>query len=718
MRGILLTAVATIGIGIALNTAISALMFPPSRSPWQRNLVRAVGAKQADANRLATQAEFFSDAFAETRWTTRIGDKPVRGMIVTANYFSVFDIAAPMNEAAAVPEIALSRRASLSLFSWPVPPTGQVVELNGRRVRIAGMVPESFTGAEPAPSDFWIFEDAARRCGNADPLNTVIARMVPGVAIPEGFEEVAGLARLPGFRKEAISPLLLAFILSLTVPCINVANLMLARALSRQREIGIRLALGASRMQVVRLLLLDGIAIGVVGAMVAFPLAWVCVRVVDGLIFTGATLPAAAGMRSNIPIPRLDPAAFAYCLASGVIAAVLFSIGPALRASAQPVCESLRGEIAGMRIPRLLKSMAFLQMSFCALLLAVSAALLWNVRELARVGPGYRTRGVVTTTGLSNPVAARRSLGAQPWVASVALGTAPFQLSVGGADALSTVVSAGYFKTLEIPLEGGRDFTIDEETSGADAAVISSATAKRWWPGQDPVGRSFDVDSFDLRVAGLPAGVGSHRTMKVVGVAGDVISGALWAGVDRYRIYLPGSMNDRQNLFVRLADAGGAARVGRILADPQAYVSPLEEEVANYRFLASFVALLSVALGGLMLVLALSGMYSMLALTTELRMREFAIRSAVGASPASLFGKVTGSAAFLAAAGALAGLASFCALDVFLLPQLSFPLRGSRLIVYAAVPAVMLAIGFVSSVAPGLRASRSGVAALLRESSE
>jgi hypothetical protein len=75
MRGVLLTAVATIGIGIALNTAISALMFPASRSPWQRNLVRAVGAKQADANRFAMQSEFFSDAFAETRWITRIGDK-------------------------------------------------------------------------------------------------------------------------------------------------------------------------------------------------------------------------------------------------------------------------------------------------------------------------------------------------------------------------------------------------------------------------------------------------------------------------------------------------------------------------------------------------------------------------------------------------------------------------------------------------------------------
>ena len=105
MRGILLTAVATIGVGIALNTTISALMFPASRSPWQRNLVRAVGATQADANSFALQSEFFSDAFAETRWTTRIGDKPVRGMIVTANYFSVFGIAPPMNAAAGVPEI-------------------------------------------------------------------------------------------------------------------------------------------------------------------------------------------------------------------------------------------------------------------------------------------------------------------------------------------------------------------------------------------------------------------------------------------------------------------------------------------------------------------------------------------------------------------------------------------------------------------------------------
>lgn len=718
MRGILLTAVATIGVGIALNTTISALMFPASRSPWQRNLVRAVGATQADANSFALQSEFFSDAFAETRWTTRIGDKPVRGMIVTANYFSVFGIAPPMNAAAGVPEIALSRRASLSLFSWPVPPAGRVVELNGCRVRIAGVVPESFTGAEPAPSDFWIFEDAARRCGNADPLNTVIARLQPGAAIPEGLEEVAGLSRPPGFRKEAVSPLLLAFILSLTVPCINVANLMLARALSKQREIGIRLALGASRVQVVKLLLLDGIAIGVAGAMVAFPLAWVGVRVLDALIFTGATLPAAAGMRSNIPIPRLDPASFAYCLASGVMAAVLFSIGPALRASAQPVCESLRGEIAGMRIPRLLTSMAFLQMSFCALLLAVSAALLWNVRELARVNPGYRTRDVVTTQGLAHPVAARRSLEKQPWVASVALSTAPFPLGVGGADALTTVVSAGYFNTLDIPIQRGRDFNAEEEAGAAGVAVISAATATAWWPGQDPVGRSFDVDSFDLRSAGLATGATSHRAMKVVGVAADVISGALWAGVDRYRIYLPGSMNHRQNLLVRMTDTGDAAQVSRILADPGAYVSPLEEEVANYRFLARFVALLSVALGTLMLILALSGMYSVLALTTELRMREFAIRSAIGASPASLFGKVTGSAAFLATAGALAGLASFGALDVFVLPQLSFPLRGSRLIVYAAIPAVMLAIGFVSSVAPGLRASRSGVAALLRESTE
>jgi ABC-type lipoprotein release transport system permease subunit len=738
----LIAAVATLGVGIGLNTTIFALMFPASRGLSQQGLVHArridaAGRKipplPSDANQLATRGELFSDAFAQARWETRVGDAPVRGLIVSENYFSAFGITPALNPtppAGQPPEIVMSRRASLSLFRWPFPPVGRVIDLAGCKVRIAGVVPESFSGADVAPSDFWIFKPAAERCGAMQPFDTVIARLRPGVAsldpIPADdggqflLEEVQGIVRLPGMRKEAVSPLLLAFLLTLTIPCINVANLMLARSLAKQRELGIRLALGASRRQAAQLLLADGLKIGLLSALVAFPIAWAGIRIAEALLFLGATVPAAAGLRTHFPIPRLDPAAFFACLASGIVAAVLFSTGPALRAAAQPVCESLRGEIAGLRVSRLLKTMVLGQMSFCALILALSAALLWNVRELDRVSPGYRTQGVVEVTAAADPVTAKRTLESQPWIASAALTSATFNMGVNGVDALSSVVSAAYFDTLGIPLRSGRDFSPAEARGSANVAIVSAATARAWWPHRDPIGQSFDLDPFDLRFVGLPTD-GRKRTLRVVGVAADVITARLWEDVDRYRIYLPGETSETQHLLVRLADPAapdGLNRVAAVFGHEQVFVEPLEHTVAGYRFMARMVALISLALGILMLILAWSGMTSMLALTTELRTKEFAIRSAIGASPRSLFGLVTGSASRLACAGALVGLGLFCALDVFLLPQLQFPLRGTRWIVYGAVPLVMLTIGLLSALAPGLRASRSHVADLMRRSAE
>jgi ABC-type antimicrobial peptide transport system permease subunit len=741
--GMLLTAVATIGLGVGLNATIFTVM-SPSASGGHADLLSVrrfdphgnrVSLSGADANELSQHSEWFVDAFAQARWETRTGKNGIRGMVVSSNYFSAFGVPAALDSG-----LLLSRRASLAFFAWPTPPPGSLLDLNGCQVRISGTVPEWFTGAERAPSDFWMSEQASKACGSAGAptaLYQVIAKLRPGAkrpaSLPAGdggsftFAEAAEPFVLSNNRREAVSPLLLAFFLSLTIPCLNVANLMLARSLSRHREIGIRLALGASRFQIVRLLVEDGILIGLLGALVGFCVAWVGVRVVDVLIFLGATLPAAAGLRSNFPIPRVDPAVFLSCLVSGVAAALLFSVGPALRASAQPVCESLRGEVAGWRISRLLRGSVVVQVSFCAFVLAVSAALLWNIHELGKVDPGFAARGVITVDGASEPDAARRALEREGWVESAAFssGVRNFSVDSAGHDALTTLISSGYFRTLGIPLRAGRDFTPEEVSDGAGSVIVSAATAEALWPGQSPVGRAISLDSFDLRNAGLPAN-GKQQTVRVVGVAADVITGSLWKGIDRYRLYLPGRLLESPpQLLIRVAggDAGtGLSRVTRFFArdnqDRAVFAMPFDEKIASDRFLAGIIAGISTALAALMLILALSGMYSMFALTTELRMREFAIRSAVGASPRSLFRKVTGSAVFLSCSGAAVGVLVFAILDALVLGDLEFRLLGSRMIVYFGVPLVMISMGLVSSFAPGLRAGRTEVAALLREAAE
>jgi ABC-type antimicrobial peptide transport system permease subunit len=311
-----------------------------------------------------------------------------------------------------------------------------------------------------------------------------------------------------------------------------------------------------------------------------------------------------------------------------------------------------------------------------------------------------------------------------PWVASAALSSEEINIAVpaGGSDAVTSIVSSGYFGTLGIAVVAGRDFSPGEASGGASVAIVSAATARALWPRGDAVGKSFDVDSFDLRHADLPWDE-AHTHLRVVGVSADVITGALWKDVDRSRLYLPGVKGQRQHLLVRLAQADGAgtARVAAFFSrggrGERVLATGLDEDLANYRYLARGLATLSVSVGALMFVLALSGMYSMFALTTELRMREFAIRLAIGASPRSLFATVTGSAVLLAVAGGAIGLAIFLGLDLFVLPELEFPLRGSRLVVYAAVPMVMWGVGFGAAFAPGVRASRSEAARLLRESS-
>jgi hypothetical protein len=730
----LLTALATLGLGIGLNAAIFAILFPSGTSS-QTDLVlirkadaagQRIDVSSQDAYEVAQHSDWFTDAFSQARWESRIEGQRVRGLVVSENYFSALAIASVLNPnppRGELPEIAISRRAALGLFSSPLAPVGRIVSLNGCRVRIAGSVPAGFTGAEMAPSDFWIFEQSAKSClsAGAPPVpNEAIGHVRSGLGMPPPiptaggsqfvFSDVNRPFLLPADKKKALSPIAFAFFLSLTIPCINVANLMLARSLSKHREIGIRLALGATRAQIARLLLGDGIAIGILSALVAFPVAWLGVQLLEVLLFAGRSLPIAAAMRSNVPLFGIDYRVFCSCVASGIVASILFSVGPALRASGQPVCESLRGEVAGIRISRVLRGTTLAQVTFCAAVLAVSAALLMNVHALARVSPGFDARGVFTLDSASDPVATWHSLeGAEGVISSALRGRADsFRIDSAGDDAPTSLISSRYFETLGIPLRTGRDFTPEEVEDSAGVAIVSAATARSLWPGEPALGMTISLDSFDLRNAGLPPD-GPQRTVRVVGVAADVITGRLWEGVDRFRMYLPGAPRDSwPQLFVR-------SRSGRI---PGFEATPLAESLANDRFLANIVAGISVALAAVMLILALSGMYSMFALTTELRMKEYAIRSAIGASPLSLFSKVTGSAALISLTGALLGLAIFLALDLLVLPNLEFPLLGSRAAVYAGVPALLLAAGLLSAFAPGLRASRSQVAALLRESVE
>ncbi len=648
---------------------------------------------------------------------------------------------------------------------------GRDVILNGASYRVIGVMPAGFRfppfWAEKA--ELWVpLRFAADRANDRGSRSLrVFARLRDGVtlgqaqaemstiasrlqhAFPESYGTDAGARVLSlaevtvGRVKPALLVLLGAVTFLLLLACANVANLLLARASGRQKEMALRLALGAPRWRLVRQLLAESLTLSAAGGAVGLMLAWAAVH----------ALAAAIPDASRFTLPRYQELGigtvvilftFGVCAVTGV----LFGLAPALQFSRLDLQGTLKegGRGASHRTRTIPRSLLVVGEVAVSLMLLAGAGLM--ARSMARLGAvdaGFDPRHVLTMrVVLSGPAYAApekrtrfyrqaiEQVAAVPGVESAAginhlplagdLWTFSFTVEGRPAPKLADVPGAafrvatpGYFQTMGVPLLRGRDVSERDDSGAPLVVVINRTMAQRYWPGEDAVGKR-------IRLGGPNS---KSPWITVVGVIKDVEQ-AEWGAAAGNEFYFPYRQNpeDIQKYITVVARAAGdpAAMAGAIekgirsldqdalVADVATMRQVVERAVwqprSSTRLFAGFAALA--------LVLAAIGIYGVISYGVSQRRQEIGIRMALGARPADVLGAVLGEGALLAAAGTALGLAGALALTRYL-ASLLYEVSATDPAVLAASAGILVVIAMGAAFLPARRATRVDPVIALRE---
>ncbi len=566
----------------------------------------------------------------------------------------------------------------------------------------------------------------------------ILARLKPSVTIQHAQAEAAGLLRqfVATYKerdrtkavtlehatffgntddirfKALVAALMLIVGMVLLVACANIANMLLARGAARQREIGVRLALGASRDRVIRHLLTESVLLSLLGGMAGLMLSlWT-----SKLLWVAIEQLLAAPFIGSITVGvNLDPDArvFAYALALSVVTGMLFGLSPALQCTKPDLTTALKdeGTSFGQRLSRSrLRGLLVGGQVTVSMVLLVSAGLL--MRGLLRsytADPGFETRRAYMLFGAfgddsTKAAALERRLSDRlqtlPQLKSVAVGNRPMfgtwtpPIIVEGPQAsrgrtLASYASETYFDTLGIPLVRGRSFTKQEAEqgpriagrsftqqgpeNGARIAVISESTARRFWPAEDPIGKRFKLD-MDFRGK-------VFADFEVIGVVKDVRFANL-TRLDPAHVYLATNAADVNGILFRVQgdpkDALAAVRnaVGDTDKNllPSLVLSSVEEgPLRLQKSLARAYAMFAVVLASLALTLAGVGIYGVMSYLVSQRVREIGIRVALGATPGGVLRTVVLDGLRPVFVGILLGMAGAGGLSWILHATLVFP---------------------------------------------
>ena len=511
--------------------------------------------------------------------------------------------------------------------------------------------------------------------------------------------------------------------LLLLIACVNVANLLLARATSRGHELAVRRSLGAGRRRIAYQLLVESLLIATAGCAAGFALgAWLTTDVLAAGI---AGLPPSAEVRVDLRL-----ASFAAFLS--IATTVVFGLGPALYASRGDIADTMR---SGGRVTpsgRGLRSVLVVSEVALAVTLLIGAGLLGrSLWALVNVDPGFRAEGlyavpVQVATSDRAAAASRRafldavsaSLGAMPGVGRVA---AVNRLPLAGGNVLvgvqvedvptdnpiavdRRVVTPGYFELMATPIVEGREFGVDDmPDSPVPAAIVNETFAGRLWPQGDPLGRR-------LRLM-LRSGPGPWLT--VVGVTGDVRHHGL-GEPSQPEVYVPYAQASVETMVMILRTSGDAAALAEParraiwrldpnlpLDDAGTVESLLDASVAEPRFRA--LVLNGFAL--LALVLAAVGIYGLISHSVEQRTRETGVRIALGARPRDVLGRVVAEGLTYTVLGAAVGLVGAWALGRVISGFL-FGVDQLDPLTFSGVAALMILVAALASYVPARRAAR------------
>ena len=518
-----------------------------------------------------------------------------------------------------------------------------------------------------------------------------------------------------------------AVALVLVIACANVAGMLLARATARQREISIRLAIGAGRRRLVQQLLTESLLLGGLGATLGVLLAAWITRLLSTL---------------NLPIPvpisldlRLDARVLAFTALVAVVTGIVAGLAPALRATRPNLVRDLRGdpqrERIGGRRWSARDALVIGQIAVTAVLLVLAGLLLRSVFEAQRADVGFRADGLALVSADTDMLRyppersqqfwseVERRARALPGVEGVAFASRyPFSLNFNrepiaipghqktpgesGAPTNAARVSPEYFATLGIPLRQGRSFQPTDLPDRPGVVIVNETMARRYWPNDGAIGKVVFLRTLDSgRRYDVVGVVANHRIMTVGEADQPAIFFATTQRPDAYRVLAARTRGDATALVGELRTLLHAMEPRLLLLDQQT----MEAQIGATLFPIRIAALLVSVFGGLALLLAAIGLYGVIAFSVARRTREIGIRLAIGAKPSTVLRLVLRQGLVLAVIGLVVG-GLLAALATTVLSGALYGIGAADTLAWGGAVAMLLGIAVVANLAPAWRAAK------------
>jgi len=786
---VMVTLALGIGAAAAGFSMVDALIFRPYPVPHPGNVVTLVSTSRDNGFEFFSHREYLdirggtksydgviaNVSLGAVGFSAKPGDTPrvKGGMLVSGNYFRVLGVEPTLGRSFRPDEDEAPGRDAVVVLGWSfwkheflgdAAVLGRTVRLNGRDFTVIGIAPESFPGmlifARP---DFYV-PLAMARVFSTDPQKdffedrddrelNVRARLKPGVTLQQAQRELAALAQgfereYPAFNRNRGAAVRTQFqmrtreddlnwkftvifvvlgLAVLLVACTNVAGLLLSRGRTRTREIAIRLALGAGRFRLVRLLLTESLILSCLGGLGGIAVGYATIRLL-GTFSIPTDLPV------TIPF-RMDTRVLVACIAVSVLSAFVCGLAPALQSTRVDLVNGLKAADADPPGRRRLwgrNALVVAQVAVSLMLLTASFLMARSFQRSVLQATGFARDHLLMTKfdpRLMQYDATRTKqfydvlierMRATPGVQSAGLTQNPplgldsfdritfvpdgFEMPRDRESLTSTMdtVDEGYFATMGVPILRGRAFLASDTKESPRVAVVNEHFAKHFWPAGDAVGRHIRLES---RAGAVVEIVGVARTIKYQDTGERAID----------FVYLPLAQHPMARMILLVRTSGDPLRwiapvkaVVRTL-DPNMPIVEMRSYEELYRYSTVEGPRVAIDLVGTMglvaLVLAITGLYGLVAYNVSLRTHEIGIRMALGAGRRDVLRLVMGKGLALVGVGMVIGLALSFAIEQ-LINTMLFNAGGVDVVAYVIVVPSMVLVAMLAAYVPARRATR------------